>query len=230
MVELVAPKTGASVDPGDRKGVAMSTVDPRDPDAPDPDDRTMQRVELAAGLNELFPGLLARMSAAVERRDVLLGWMSPTTWPAGVELAGWEASEPSRKAVALRWRVSSRPYVVLSPMVPPGQELRVWVRGWPGVRPGSYSADAVLLTRELDPPRRAAHGVRCWQLLTADEQPVQLGDDPAGRERPRDWVLRADSVYQVEHDVEGGWRVYGLTDPPSTDPASSIGPSLIGPR
>lgn len=84
----------------------------------------------------------------------------------------------------------------------------MWVGGWRGVRPGSYSLEAALLTRELDPHR----GVHRWQLLTADEQPVQLTDDSAGRDRLRDWVLHADTAYQLEHDVEGGWRVYGFTE------------------
>ena len=35
--------------------------------------------------------------------------------------------------------------------------------------------------------------------------------DPAGRDRPRDWVLRADTTYQIEYDADGGWLVYGLT-------------------
>jgi hypothetical protein len=90
---------------------------------------------------------------------------------------------------------------------------QLWVRAVPCYYPVSYNADALLLTREIDPER----GVRRWQLHTADDTPVLLTDTSTGG-RPRPWLLREDASYDLEHDIEGGWQVFGHHTPEGTVP------------
>ena len=74
------------------------------------------------------------------------------------------------------------------------------MRRWPV----SYDVEAVLLTSEIEPER----GIRHWHVLTANDDRVQLTDH-AGGGPARPWVLREDTSYDLEHDIEGGWQVFG---------------------
>lgn len=135
-----------------------------------------------------------------------MGWMAPETAPAGAVLAELSEEEQPVEAVPLTWQARQRRYLVLR--MPEAPEL--WIRAVVAF-PASYGPEAVLLTREIEPER----GIRRWQLLTAEGNPVLLADTATGgRERP--WLLREDASYDLEHDIEGGWQVYGHDTPEGT--------------
>lgn len=54
-------------------------------------------------------------------------------------------------------------------------------------------------------------------MLTADEQPVMFNN--ADSTNPRPWLLRENCVYDITHDIEGGWEVCAHDDAEATDPA-----------
>uniref|UniRef100_UPI003F496A9E hypothetical protein n=1 Tax=Amycolatopsis sp. CA-096443 TaxID=3239919 RepID=UPI003F496A9E len=174
----------------------MTTIEP-DPDIPDPDDRTMQRLELTAALDEGFPQWRSYIGE-MQRSGIPLGWMDTTTAPAGVELANIGEDEQNPDAAPLTWQ-SHQGYLILRTSEAPEQWVRAVRR-----RPLGYDVEAVLLTRELEPER----GTRRWQVITADDTPARLTDHTDGGEA-RPWVLREDTSYDLEHDLEGGWQIFG---------------------
>lgn len=186
----------------------MQTIEP-DPDIPDPADRTVQRLEMAAEFDEWFPQWRSIVAdvATCQRAGVPMGWISPDTAPSGAVLADLRDDDQHPEAVALTWKATQRYLILRTPEAP-----EVWVRAlwrWPA----TYVAEAVLLTREIEPDR----GVRCWRLLTDEEDSVLLTDTSTGG-RPRPWLLRGDASYDLEHDIEGGWQLHGYDTPEGTVP------------
>lgn len=169
-----------------------------DPDTPDPADRTMQRLELTGALDDIYPQWRS-MVGEPQRDGVPMGWIATDTVPAGVVLADLDEDEQNPVAVPLTWPIRRQPFYFLR--TPEAPEL--WLRAVPEY-PATFRADAALLTREVEPDR----GVRQWQLLTADESPVQVAETAMGG-LARPWLLRADASYDLELDIEGGWQVYG---------------------
>lgn len=165
---------------------------------PDPADRTMHRLEMTAALDEWAPQWRSYVAGESQRAGIPLGWVASDTAPAGVELANLGEDEQDPEAVPLTWQARQRYLVLRTPQAP-----EVWVRGVPRW-PVSYDVEVVLLTREIEPER----GIRRWHVLTADEARVQLTDH-AGGGAARPWVLREDTSYDLEHDIEGGWQVFG---------------------
>lgn len=180
----------------------MKTLGP-DPDTPDPADRTMQRLETATALDEVFPQWRSYVGES-QRDGVPLGWVAADTAPAGAMPAELGEDEQAPEAVPLSWEAGQTYLVLRTPEAP-----EVWVRAYPV----TYNAEAMLFTREIEPDR----GTRRWQLLTAEENPVLL-TDTATRGRPRPWLLREDASYDLEHDIEGGWQVFGHDTPGGTVP------------
>lgn len=99
----------------------------------------------------------------------------------------------------LTWPIRRRLFYFLRR--PEAPEL--WLRAAPKY-PATFRPEAALLTREVEPDR----GVRQWQLLTADESPMQVAETAMGG-LARPWLLRADASYDLELDIdiEGGWQV-----------------------
>lgn len=56
-------------------------------------------------------------------------------------------------------------------------------------------------------------------MLTADERPVLLTDTDGGNPRP--WLLREGVVYDIAHDTEGGWEIWGRDATQATGPATT---------
>lgn len=174
----------------------MTTIEPA-PDTPDPADRTMHRLELTTALDEWLPQRRSSASDS-QRAGIPLGWVSTDTASAGVELTTLDEDEQNPDAVPLTWQARQFYLILRTPEAP-----ELWVRAvrrWPV----SYDVEAVLLTGEIEPER----GIRRWHVLTANDARVQLTDH-AGGGPARPWVLREDTSYDMEHDLEGGWQVFG---------------------
>ncbi|WP_158889097.1 hypothetical protein [Amycolatopsis anabasis] len=184
----------------------MTTIEP-DPDTPDPADRTMQRLEMVTAFDEVFPQWRSYVAGECQREGVPLGWMGAETAAAGAVLAELGEGEQNPEAVPLIWHARRRYLILRTPEAP-----ELWVRALPAF-PVTYSVEALLLTREIESER----GVRRWQLLTAAEDPVLLTDHSTGG-RARPWLLRDDMSYDLEHDIEGGWKVFGHDTPDGTVP------------
>ncbi|MEU6010144.1 hypothetical protein [Streptomyces sp. NPDC047453] len=86
----------------------MMDVEP-DPDAPDPGDRTMQRLELTAALDEVFPQWRSMVDEP-QRDGVPPRWLTADNVPAGVMLADLDEHEPYPVAVPLAWPTRRRPF------------------------------------------------------------------------------------------------------------------------
>lgn len=166
-----------------------------DLDVPDPSDRTMQLLEMVEALDEFFPrSILA--NASTGRDGWPLGWLDLGTGPAGA-LTEAAHADAEHQAVTLPWR-EDRIYCLLRPR----QARERWARVLPRY-PLSYAVEAIVLTASV----QAGHGcLRRWQVLTVDERPVML-TDPGGA-NPRPWLLQENCVYDLDHDIDYGWRVW----------------------
>lgn len=191
----------------------MQTIQP-DPDAPDAADRTMQRLEMVAGFDEVFPQWRTYVGVGeCQREGTPIGHVvEPGSGPAGVMLDDLGDDEEAPDAGPLTWH-AKRGYLILR--TPEAPEL--WVRALRAY-PATYHVEAVLLTRVIEPDR----GVRRWHVHDAEDQPVLLADPAAGG-RPRPWVLREDLSFDLEYDVEHGWQVWGHDTPEGTVPRPDAG-------
>jgi hypothetical protein len=151
----------------------VTTIDP-DPDNPDPADSTMRRLEMTTAFDEWFPQWRSYVGEA-QRAGVALGWLATGTAPAGVELANPGEDEQDPDAVPLTWLARQRYLILRTPDAP-----ELWARAVPRW-PVSYDAEAVLLTREIEPE----HGTRRWHVLTDHGAPVQLTGHDGGSLVPR---------------------------------------------
>lgn len=170
-----------------------------DLDAPDPSDRTIQRLELVEAFGEFFPRW---------RDGWPVGWLDLGAGPAGALLAEAIGAGGRQEATALPWREDW-----VYRLVRPREVRECWVRVLPRrplARPVDYAVEAMVLTV----PVEADEGVRCWQVLTEAGRPVMLTD--AGGGAPRPWLLRGDCVYDLDHDIEHGWRVWARDEDVAT--------------
>jgi hypothetical protein len=167
------------------------------PDAPDPSDRTMWRLEALEAFDEWLPQWRS-MVGQPSRNGWQLGWLDPTTPPAGALLAKFADAAQSTEATALPWREPG-PYYLLRPP----EISNVWTRVLPRY-PATYTVEAVGLTSPAEPDR----DIRRWNVLTAQERPVTLTD--ADSAHPRAWLLREDLVYDIGSSQDTGETGNGL--------------------
>lgn len=167
-----------------------------DLDAPDPGDHTMLRLEVTEALERAAPGMLRGLADLSQRKGTTLGGLDDATPPAGTPLdtavdaaAPRPLGMPTVRGFALAWDLPELP----------GE----WARG--ASNGFAYQLDAALHTAAVD----QEDGVRRWMLLTADGTPVMLSGDGG-----RPWLVREDHIYDVEHDIEGGWTIWAR---PRTD-------------